>query len=177
MAWVGEGESPPGVQNATGTSLNRCPEFFRSTCVVFVDCQESGKTVSAKYYRVNCLKPAIEKVREERPTSGSKNVKIFHQNAKTHVAKIVKDYLNNEGIKIIDHPPYSPDLAPCDFWLYSELKRGLDSHPDVKSLKSQITEHLENILKEEYLKIFQNYLERMQLCTNNRGDYIEHLKK
>ena len=27
MAWVGEGESPPGVQNATGTSLNRCQEF------------------------------------------------------------------------------------------------------------------------------------------------------
>ena len=90
MAWVGEGESRPGVQNAIGTSLNRCPEFFRLTCVAFVDCQESGKTVSAKYYSVNCLKPSIEKVREERPTSGSKNVKFI---IKTHVAKIVKDYL------------------------------------------------------------------------------------
>ena len=40
---------------------------------------------------------------------------------------------------------------------------------------SQITEHLENIPKEKYLKIFQKYLERMQLCINNRGDYIEHL--
>jgi len=42
---------------------------------------------------------------------------------------------------------------------------------------SQITEHLENIPKEEYLKTFQKYLERMQLCINNRGDYIEHLIK
>ena len=42
---------------------------------------------------------------------------------------------------------------------------------------SQITEHLENIPKEKYLKIFQKYLERMQLCINNRGDYIEHLIK
>ena len=123
---------------------------------------------------IYCLKPPIEKVREERPISGSKNVKIFHKNAKRHVAKIVKDYLNNEGIKIIDHPPSSPDLAPCYFWLYSELKRGSDSHPDIKSLKSQITEHLENIPKEEYLKIFQNYLERMQLCINNREDYFRH---
>ena len=40
---------------------------------------------------------------------------------------------------------------------------------------SQITEHFENIPKEKYLKIFQKYLERMQLCINNRGDYIEHL--
>ena len=82
------------------------------------------RTASAKYHRVNCLKPAIEKVREERPTERSKNVNIFHKNAKTPVAKIVKDYLNNESIQIIDHPPYSPDLATCDFWLYSELKRG-----------------------------------------------------
>ena len=89
----------------------------------------------------------------------------------------MNNYLNNEGIKIIDHPPYSPDLAHCDFWLYSELKRGLDSHPDVKSLKSQITEHLESIPKEKYLKTFQKYLERMQLCINNREDYIEHLIK
>ena len=45
----------------------------------------------------------------------------FSPNAKTQVAKIVKDYLNNEGKKLIGHPLYSPDLAPCDFWLYSEL--------------------------------------------------------
>ena len=79
--------------------------------------------------------------------------------------------------KIIDHPTYSPDLAPCNFWLYIELKRSLDSHPGVKSLKIKITEQLENIPKEEYLKTFQKYLKRMQLCTNNRRNYIEHLIK
>ena len=42
---------------------------------------------------------------------------------------------------------------------------------------SQIKEHLRIIPKEEYLKTFQKYLERMQLCINNRGDYIEHLIK
>ena len=93
---------------------------------MLIDCLESGKTVTAKYYRDNCLKPSLEKVREERPTSGTKNMKILHDNAKPHVAKIVKDYLNNEGLTIIDHPPYSPDLAPCDFWLFSKLKLGLD---------------------------------------------------
>ena len=121
--------------------------FFRSTGVVFVDCLENGKTVCAKYYRDNCLKPTIKKVMEERTKSGVKNMKILHDNAKPHVAKIVKAYLENEGITIIDHPPYSPDLAPCDFWLFSKLKQSLDSHPDVESLKNQITEVLEAIPK------------------------------
>lgn len=176
MAWVGEGESPPAIQKRNRYEpKSMFTVFFKSTGVVLIDCLESGKTISAKYYRDNCLKPALAKVREERPTSGSKNMKILHDNAKPHVAKIVKDYLSSEGLTIIDHPPYSPDLAPCDFWLFSRLKRDLDSHPDVESLKKQITEVLESIPKEEYLKTFQKYLERMQLCITNRGEYFEHL--
>ncbi len=171
VVWLGEGESPPASQKRNQYEhKSMFTVFFRSTGVVF--CLESGKTVTAKYYRDNCLKPALERVRGERPTRDSKNIKIWHDNAKPHVAKIVKDYLNNEGIKIIDHPPYSPDLSPFDFWLFSKLKHGLDSYPDV-----EITEHLENIPKEEYLKTFQNYLERMQLCIKNHGDYFEHLIK
>ena len=68
----------------------------------------------SKYYRVNCLKSAIEKVRKERPTSGSKNVKIFHKNAK-NTRRQNRERLSKERLQIIDHPPYSPDLAPCDF--------------------------------------------------------------
>jgi transposase len=101
----------------------------------------------------------------------------LHDNAKPHVAKLVKNYLENEGITIIDHPPYSPDLAPCDFWLFGKVKRELTSHTDVGSLKNQITEIVESIPKEEWLKTFQKYLERMQLCIDNKGEYFEHLIK
>ena len=114
----------------------------------------------------------MEKVIQERPTTGLKNMKILHDNAKPHVAKIVKTYLQNEGITIIDHPPYSPDLAPSDFWLFSKLKRCLTSHEDVESLKLQITEVLRYIPQEEYLKTFKKYLKRMQLCIDNNGDYF-----
>jgi len=43
--------------------------------------------------------------------------------------------------------------------------------------KNPITEVFENFPTKEYLKNFQKYLERMQLCINNRGDYFEHLIK
>jgi len=51
----------------------------------------------------------------------------------------------------------------------------LDSPKDSLSLKSRITEVLGNFLTKEYLKNFQKYLERMQLCINGRVDYFEHL--
>ena len=32
------------------------------------------------------------------------------------------DYLTKMGIKTVSHPPYNPDLAPCDFWLFPKLR-------------------------------------------------------
>ncbi|CAF0987342.1 unnamed protein product [Adineta steineri] len=46
------------------------------------------------------------------------------------------NYLRGEKIKVMAHPPYSPDLAPSDFWLFNYLKRGLDTYPDVTSTSS-----------------------------------------
>ena len=46
----------------------------------------------------------------------------FHQdNAPVHNSILVKDYLTKMGIKTVPQPPYSPDLAPCDFCLFSKL--------------------------------------------------------
>ena len=47
----------------------------------------------------------------------------FHQdNAPVHNSILVTDYLTKMGIKTVPQPPYSPDLAPCDFWLFPKLR-------------------------------------------------------
>ena len=47
----------------------------------------------------------------------------FHEdNAPVHNSILVTDYLTKMGIKTVPQPPYSPDLAPCDFWLFSKLR-------------------------------------------------------
>ena len=102
-------------------------------------------------------------------------MKFHHDNARPHVAKSVKSYLEQQELTVIRHPPYSPDLAPCDFWLFDLIKRNLSDATDVKDLNRQITAILQNIPKEEYLKTFNKWLERMQLCIDNQGDYFEHL--
>jgi hypothetical protein len=78
---------------------------------------------------------------------------------------------------IMDHLPYSPDLAPCDFWLNSYFKDRLVDQPDVKALETSITEILAKTPKSEYQKTFQKWIERMKLCIKYKGDYFEHLIK
>ena len=89
----------------------------------------------------------------------------------------VRDYLKTEGIKLINHPPYSPDLAPSDFWLFDEIKRRLPDQIQPDRMKSIITAILVSIPKKEYLKTFHKYIERMRQCVSADGDYFEHLMK
>ena len=47
----------------------------------------------------------------------------FHQeNAPVHNSILVTDYLSKIGIKTVPHPPYSPDLAPCNIWLFHKVR-------------------------------------------------------
>ena len=55
-------------------------------------------------------------MRKEEKSSLTK-YKLLHDNGSPHTHRDVVNYLEEEGMEIISHPPHSPDLAPCDFWL------------------------------------------------------------
>ena len=77
----------------------------------------------------------------------------------------------------IRHPPYSSDLAPADFWLFGYLKRELEGQPDfeeVADLEKAVTKTLNSIPANDYRKAFDDWLQRMQLCIQHKGDYFEH---
>jgi len=50
---------------------------------------------------------------------------LHHDNAPAHDALRVRELLAKNSITKMDHPPYSPDLAPYDFWLFPKLKNAL----------------------------------------------------
>ena len=116
----------------------------------------------------------LKEVTRQRPSSGLTNMKLHHDNAKPHVAKTVKSFLNDNKVLIMDQPPYSPDLAPSDFWLFDYVKAQLSDHSDPKSLNNQITKILKNTPHVEYLKTFQKWIERMETCIQCGGEYFEH---
>ena len=77
----------------------------------------------------------------------------------------------------MSHPPYSADLAPCDFWLNSYIKQRLSNHSSSESLSDQITEIVSSIPESEYRKTFNKWIERMQYCVKYQGHHSEHLIK
>ncbi len=86
-------------------------------------------------------------------------------------------YLESKGITIISHPPNSSDLVPCDFWLFDLIKQNLSDQDDSESLHHAIIKFMNSLNKEKYKKTFDKWIERMQLCVDNDGDYFEYLIK
>ncbi|XP_065657983.1 histone-lysine N-methyltransferase SETMAR-like [Hydra vulgaris] len=119
-SWVGEGESPRTIVRCDRFQpKNMFYIFFKPTGVVHLGYVEKGDTITSEYYTKNCLKPLICEINKQRRKTGTQNFKFLHDNARPHVTETVTNCLNQAGITIIRHPPYSPDLAPSDYWLFN----------------------------------------------------------
>ncbi len=151
--------------------------FFKSTGPVLIHRMESGQTIDHQYYIENCLQPLIHEIKSQRPSSGTHALKIHCDNARPHRHTAVSDYLQSEGFTIVPHPPNSPDLAPCDFWLFDLIKQNIGDQSDSDSLHRAVMDFMYSVDKKEYKKTFDKWIERMKLCVNNEGDYFEHLMK
>jgi hypothetical protein len=69
------------------------------------------------------------------------------------------EFLAKKSITKLDHPPYSPDLAPCDFWLSQKLKTALKGHrfSDIADIQGYVTTILQSIPEEEFQKCFEQW--------------------
>ena len=75
------------------------------------------------------------------------------------------------GIKTVPHPPYSLDLAPCDFWMVPRLKEKFRGHrfEDGEAIKEAVTEGLDTFTLEDYQRAFMRWLERYNKCIEIGG--------
>ena len=74
------------------------------------------------------------------------------------------------GIKRVPQPSYSPDLAPCDFWLFPKL-RGC-RYETIEEIKEAVTKVIYTLTREDFDGAFQKLLERYK-CIAAGGDYFE----
>ena len=74
------------------------------------------------------------------------------------------------GIKTAPQPPYSPDLAPCDFWLFPKI-RGY-RYETTEEIKDAMTKVIDTLTQEDFPGTLQKLLERYK-CIAAGGDYFE----
>ena len=114
---------------------------------------------------------------KKRPSKGWSGVHLLHDNASSHKCEVVKPFLASEKVKVLNHPPYSPDLSPCDFFLFPRLQKMLsgNKYTSRSSLGSAIYQCLQQIPKEDYLSAFRDWIKKLQKCVSVKEEYFEGL--
>jgi hypothetical protein len=87
----------------------------------------------------------------------------------------VSDSLARRGITVLDHPPYSPDLAPADFWLFPKLKLVIkeDRHDTLQDIQRKCTAVLNTIPQKGYSDCIEELFNRFQLRVDSEEYYFE----
>ena len=75
------------------------------------------------------------------------------------------------GIKTVPHPPYSSDLAPCDFWLFPKLTGC--RYDTTEEMKKAVTKVIDMLTQEDFHGAFQKLMERYNKCIAAGGDYFK----
>ena len=101
--------------------------FNSSGPVVQVPCP-SGHTVTGRFYKNSVLKKVKEFYNKQRPSKGWSGVHLLHDNASSNKCEVVKSFLASEKVKVLNHPPHSPDPSPCDFFVFPRLKKMLSGN-------------------------------------------------
>lgn len=169
--WVEPGGSAPKKAKRVKVMAS---VFWDAHGILLIDYLPKGKTINGEYYS-NLLDQLDRNIREQRPAMAKKKV-IFHQdNAPCHKSVIAMGKLHDLKYEILEHPPYSPDLAPSDYYLFPNLKKFLGgkrfaSNEDaIAAVDAYFADLPENYFKEGIAKLEGRWTK----CVDVLGDYIE----
>ena len=125
MEWRHSGSPRPKifrVQKSAGKVLTSI--FWDQDGILLIDYLPKGQTTNTEYYS-SLLVQLKDILKEKKPWKVTKSVLFFHDIAPTHRALATQKKLAYLGFEWLDHPPYSPDLAPLDYHLFPILKKQL----------------------------------------------------
>ena len=121
---------------------------------------------------VEVLREFRKRFRRKRPALFKSGQWHFHQNnAPVYNSILVSDYLTKMSIKTVPQPPYSPDVAPCDFWLFPKLRAC--RYEKIEEMKEAVTEVIDTLTQEDFHGAFQKLLEQYNKCITTGGDYLK----
>ena len=138
--------------------------YVKSMLILFFDCEgvvhqefaQRGQRINKEYY-VEVLKRLRDAVRRKRPRFWSSgDWLLHHDNAPAHSANLVKQFLAKQKIVQLRQPPYSPYIAPCDFWMFPKLKMALEGKwfDDIETIQSNVMRELKAIPKSAFEDFF-----------------------
>jgi histone-lysine N-methyltransferase SETMAR len=175
LIWLRHGEKMPERERHTVQSKK-----FMLTIVWnprqfhLINVLPKGCKFNSSHYITEILSPLSE-WRSADPHGRIRKLIVHANNAPPHVSRQTIDYFERNGMKRAPHPPYSPDLAPSDFYLFGSVKGCLAGHSfeSADALFGTVQGILEGIEEVTLQAVFLDWMERLGKCIDSNGVYVD----
>ncbi|GFR75738.1 transposase [Elysia marginata] len=132
-----------------------------------------------EFNKENVLSQVKSAINEQRPKVSTSRTLLLHDNGGPHKARATTESLQELGIQVLPHPAYSPDLAPCDFWLFPILWERLAGRKfdriQFQDLAKAVNSELRTTPEEDYQGVFRKWQIRLKRCIESHREYFEGL--
>ncbi len=169
--------SPRATKTKTKTSAGKVMMtlFFDVRGPLLIEWMPKGTTINAPRY-VDTLMQLHKNIKNRRRGKLSAGVVLLHDNAKPHTAKLTQSILNTLNLEVLIHPPYSPDLSPCDYAVFGSLKKHLEGKrfSTDDEVKKAVKEWMLQVGAKFWRDVIYKLPQRWEKCIARNGDYVEH---
>ncbi|CAH1984642.1 unnamed protein product [Acanthoscelides obtectus] len=149
-SWIYCEEKPTKVIRSRSVSKKIVSTFVSKAGHIATIPLNEQRTVIAGWYTTICLPKFITELRKINP---ERRINLHQDNASSHTAQKTRQYLTEENVELLDHPPYSPDLSPDDFFNFPKFENRQ------RGQRFQSPEEAETTHED--------------MCINLRGEYFE----
>jgi len=166
--------SPKKTRSVPSAGKVMASVFWDAEGILFIDYLEKDKTITGEYY-FNLLTRLDEKIREKRPCLQKKKIIIHQHNAPAHKSALAMGKLRDLPYELSEHPPYSPDLAPSDFYLFPKLRLFLvgQRFSSNQEATGAVEGYFADFTKNHYRDRIMALEHRWNKCISLKGDYVE----
>ncbi|CAH1979412.1 unnamed protein product [Acanthoscelides obtectus] len=121
-SWIYCEENPTKVIRSRNVSKKMVATFVSKAGQIATYPLNEQRTVTADWYTTICLPKVITELRKINP---ERRIILHQDNESSHTAQKTRQYLTEENVELLDHPPYSPDLSSNDFFTFPKIKNRL----------------------------------------------------
>ena len=172
--WLPKGQSGPiKAKVHTTRKKQMVMAFFDAEGPIYHHYVATGTKVNGDYI-IEVMANFLKIFKRKRPLKASKKWILHWDNAPVHTSTAVQDFLDAKRVVTLPHAPYSPDLAPADFWFFPKIKAALAGiNIEGNSVRKEWERVLGTIDPPDYSEAFQRWLDRQQKSIRLAGGYVE----
>lgn len=171
--WQEAGLPPPSRERKTiGSKKLMVCVIWTTSGMKSITKLPRGASFNQEFFQNVVLADLFKTIEKERPVKKSSEMKIHIDNARPH---LVDAFLQDNGLTRLQHPPYSPDLAPSDFFLFGFLKmqmegKNFESDEELFDAASNVLRCIPNTTLRD---VYHEWIQRLKRCIEMNGEYVE----